>query len=315
MEKHSLRNLTNQKLGKNITWLSVIINIFLSIFKCALGIFSHSQALIGDGLHSLSDLITDITALISFKISYKPEDENHHYGHYKFSSLGALFIAAILLIFCIILVITSIKSLFTGGGELPEWPALAAALISIILKEWLYWKTKHIAHKLKSRVLMANAWHHRADSFSSVFVLLAIAFAMIGGEHWLFLDKVVGLFLGAYLGFQSIKILYQASEDLLDKAPEKEMINDIREHILPTPGAIGYHQFRARRIGDLFEVDLHLQVDPNISVEEGHIIASKVKENILKQHSEVLDVLVHIEPANPLHLKEKGIFGLDLRKF
>lgn len=314
MERHSLRNLSNRKLGENITWISVIMNIFLSLFKCTLGVFSHSQALIGDGLHSLSDLITDITALISFKISYKPEDENHLYGHYKFSSLGALLIGAILFIFCITLIITSTKSLFTGGGELPEWPALAAALISIMLKEWLYWKTKRVALKLKSRVLMANAWHHRADSFSSVIVLLAIAIVMIGGKDWLFIDKVVGLFLGAYLAFQSIKILYHACEDLLDKAPEKEMINDIREHILPTPGAIAYHEFRARRIGDLFEVDLHLQVDPNISVEEGHIIASKVKENILKQHSEVLDVLVHIEPANPLHLKKKGIFGSDPRK-
>ncbi|PWU04721.1 MAG: hypothetical protein C5B43_04250 [Verrucomicrobia bacterium] len=311
MEKNSLRNLTNKKLGENITWLSVIINIFLSILKCILGIFAHSQALIGDGLHSLSDLITDITALISFKISFKPEDENHHYGHYKFSSLGALFISAFLFLFCIALIVTSIKSLFTGGGELPEWPALAAALISIIFKEWLYWKTKKIAHQLKSRVLLANAWHHRADSFSSLFVLLAIIVAMIGGENWLFMDKVVGLFLGAYLAFQSIKLLYHSSEDLLDKAPEHTMINDIREHILPTPGVIGYHQFRARRIGDLFEVDLHLQVNPNISVEEGHIIASHVKENILQQHAEVLDVLVHIEPANPQHLKEKGIYGLD----
>lgn len=310
MEKHSLRNLTNKKLGENVTWLSVVINILLSIFKCTLGVFAHSQALIGDGLHSLSDLATDVTALISFKISYKPEDENHHYGHYKFSSLGALFISAILLIFCIILIVTSIKSLFIGGGELPEWPALVAALFSIVVKEWLYWRTKRIAHKLKSRVLMANAWHHRADSFSSIFVLMAIIVVMIGGEAWLFIDKVVGLFLGVYLAYQGIKLIYQASEDLLDKAPEQEMINDIREHILPTPGAVGYHQFRARRIGDLFEVDLHLQVDPNITVEEGHIIASQVKENILKQHSEVLDVLVHIEPANPLHLKEKGIYGL-----
>lgn len=307
MEKYSLRNLTNKKLGENVTWLSVVINIFLSIFKCILGVLAHSQALIGDGLHSLSDLITDVTALISFKISYKPEDEDHLYGHYKFSSLGALFISAILLTFCVVLIITSIKSLFIGGGELPEWPALVAALISIILKEWLYWRTKRIAYKLKSRVLMANAWHHRADSFSSIFVLIAILIAMIGGEKWLFIDRIVGLFLGVYLGYQAIKLIYQASEDLLDKAPEQGMINDIREHILPTPGVIGYHKFRARRIGDLFEVDLHLQVDPNITVEEGHIIASHVKENILKQHSEVLDVLVHIEPANPLHLKEKGI--------
>lgn len=310
MQSHPLRNLANKKLGEKITWVSILVNIFLSLLKCILGFFAHSQALIGDGLHSLSDLTTDIAALISFKISFKPQDENHHYGHYKFSSMGALFIATILLVFCAVLIITSLKALLVGGGEIPEWPALVAAVVSIVFKEWLYWRTRTIAYKLKSRVLMANAWHHRADSFSSIFVLVAIGAVMIGGQRWLFIDKVVGLGLGLYLAFQALKILYQASEDLLDKAPEKEIINDIREHILPTPGAIAYHNFRARRIGDLFEVDLHLQVDPHISVEEGHSIASKVKKNILSQHESVLDVLVHIEPANAEHIKKKGIFGV-----
>lgn len=310
MRNHPLRTLENKTLGEKITWVSVFVNIFLSLFKCVLGVFAHSQALIGDGLHSLSDLITDIAALISFKISFKPMDEDHHYGHHKFSSFGALFIAAILLIFCVALIGTSIKSLFIGGGELPAWPALVAAGISIVIKEWLYWRTRAIAFRIKSRVLMANAWHHRADSFSSGIVFIAISIAIIGGDRWLFIDKVVGLFLGVYLAVQAIKILKNASEDLLDKAPEQAMINDIREHILPTLGVISYHNFRARRIGDLFEVDLHLQVDSKISVEEGHIIASTVKKNILDQHEEVLDVLVHIEPANPRHMKEKGISGI-----
>lgn len=310
MQNHPLRTLENKTLGENITWISVFVNVFLSLLKCLLGIFAHSQALIGDGLHSLSDLITDIAALISFKISFKPGDNDHHYGHHKFSSLGALFIAAVLLIFCAALIISSTRSLFVGGGELPEWPALVAAGISIIIKEWLYWRTRAIAFQIKSRVLMANAWHHRTDSFSSVIVFIAITIAIIGGEPWIFIDKIVGLFLGVYLAYQAIIILKSASEDLLDKAPGQEIINDIREHILSTPGVVSYHNFRARQIGDLFEVDLHLQVDPTISVEEGHIIASKVKKNILSQHPEVLDVLVHIEPAIPLHVKEKGISGI-----
>lgn len=304
---NSTSRLINKSQGENITWLSIFLNIFLSLLKCLLGIFAHSQALIGDGLHSLSDLITDIAALISLKISFKPSDKNHHYGHLKFSSLGALFIAIILLIFSILLAISSIQSLFTGGGDLPEWPTLIAAGISIIIKEWLYWRTRKVARQLKSPVLMANAWHHRTDSFSSIAVFLAIATTIAGGERWIFIDKVVGLFLGAYLAFQAILILKHACEDLLDKAPEQAVINDICEHILPTPGAVAYHNFRARRIGDLFEVDFHLQVNPSISVEEGHIIASTVKKNILSQHQEVLEVLIHIEPAIPQHIKEKGI--------
>ena len=293
--------------GNKITWISVIINIGLGVFKCILGFVAHSSALIGDGLHSLLDLTTDIAALIGLKMSAKPQDEDHLYGHHKFASLTALFIAGTLIFFCLSLAYGSIKDLFLGGGDIPTWPALVAAAFSIALKEALFWKTRAIALRLKSRILMANAWHHRSDSISSIFVFIAIGAAMYGGPRWIFVDKVAAILIAFYLGYQGLILLKEAADDLLDTAPEQEMINDIREHILPTPGAIAYHHFRVRRTGDFFEVDLHLQVDSSISVEEGHTIASQVKKNILSQHPEVLDVLVHIEPATARHLKERGI--------
>jgi len=290
-----------------ITWVGIFINIFLCIFKIVFGFLMHSRALVGDGLHSLLDLSTDLVALFGLKMSAVPEDEKHPYGHYKFSSLSTLFISIILLVFCLGLIGSSLHALFLGKGEMPHWPAIVVAAISVVMKEGLFWKTRAVAKKTRSRLLMANAWHHRYDSLTSVAVVVSIGIILIGGPKWIFLDQVLGLFMGVYLGYQGFKIFIEACEDLLDTAPGTEMINDLREHILPTEGALGYHDFRARRVGDFFEVDMHLQVEPGTTVEEGHIIASKVKQNIIKQHPEVIDVLVHIEPAIDRHLKESGV--------
>lgn len=292
-----------------ITWISVVTNILLAVIKCILGVVANSKALIGDGLHSLMDLGSDIAVVFGLKMSAKPEDENHLYGHHKFVSLSALFISIILLVLCVCLIYVSVSALFMESRELPEWPALIAAFLSFLLKEGLYFWTKAVARRFKSRLLMANAWHHRTDSFSSVLVFIAIGAAMYGGPSWAFIDSIGGLFLGFYLIFQGVRLFRHACNDLLDTAPGKDILNDLREHILTTPGTVAYHDFRARPVGDLFEVDLHLQVAPNLTIEEGHLIADKVKKNILENHTEVIDVLIHIEPAKDGYLKEHGIWG------
>jgi len=209
---------------------------------------------------------------------------------------------------CATLSYTSLKALFHPQGTLPSWGAIGITLFSISLKEVLYWRTRYLARQLKSKLLMANAWHHRWDSFSSILVLIAVGSVLFGNPRYYFIDKVFGLLMGSYFGIQSFKLFRQSCDDLLDRAPQLSLIHHITEHILPTPGVIGYHDFRMRHIGDMYEVDLHLQVDPNLSVEQGHTVASRVKKNILDAHREVIDVLIHIEPASHHHLKQKGIF-------
>lgn len=296
----------------SITWLGLWINVCLGLLKCTIGWFCGSQALLADGAHSLADLSTDVGALLALFLARKPSDHNHHYGHHRFSTLAQLAIALVLVFFAAWICWTSLRTLHTGESLLPGKLAAFVAALSFGVKEWLFWKTRAHARREQSRLIMANAWHHRADSLSSLLVLVAIVATLWMGPQWAFLDKATGAILGAYLMFEGLRLARQATADLTDTAPAMRVVDDLREHILPTPGATAYHDFRARRVGDMIEVSLHLQVAPTLSVCEGHAIAHRVKDNILQRHPEVLDVHIHLEPALPGHLRERGISDSEI---
>jgi cation diffusion facilitator family transporter len=298
--------------GLAVMWLSLGVNIALAAVKMAAGLWAKSQALVADGLHSFADLVGDIAALLGLKIADKPGDENHPYGHHKFASLSSLFVAVMLLGFCVLLIWNSAHNLSQHADEVPGLAALWVALIALVAKEIFYRYASREARRLKLRVLAVSALDHRADALASLLAVAAIAASRLGGPSWAFLDKVAGMVLGGYLAAFGVKILWQSCADLLDTAPGPEMINDLREHILAVPGTVAYHQFRTRRVGDLYEVDLHLQVDPQLTVEAGHEIASQVKKAILEKHPEVFEVLVHLEPASAQHLKDAGVHDTKL---
>ncbi len=290
-----------------ITWVSVGVNVGLGAAKCLVGWLGNSTALLADGLHSLLDLVTDLAVVAGLKVSALPSDFDHPYGHQKFSTMGTLFIAGVLVFSSVGVIASSAPILIEGSRTVPSLSVLWVALVSLLVKEFLFWRTRRVARRLKSRILMANAWHHRTDSLTSLLVVIAIGTILLMGEKWALLDEVAGIALGGYLGFEGFKMMRQAFDDLVDAAPEAEIINDLREHILPAPGVVAYHDFRARRTGDSFEVDFHLQVDPGLSVKEGHDVAKKVKNDILSTHPEVLHVLVHVEPATDEHIRQRGI--------
>lgn len=293
-----------------ITWIGLWVNLLLGLIKTLAGWSLGSKALIADGMHSLLDLLSDIAVLLGLSMARRPEDENHHFGHHKFVSFAKFFIGGILIVFSISLVVSSLLDFRSGVGVAPvAGSAACVAIVSILVKEALFWWTRGVAKRLHSDLLMANAWHHRMDSISSVGVAVALLGVWLGGADWAFLDGAVTLVLGCYLVFEAAKIFLRACSDLLDAAPEREVIEDLREHILPTPGALAYHDFRVRRVGDVYEIDLHLQVDPRITVEKGHRIAREVKLRLREQHPEVSKVLVHVEPANAEHLLKRGISG------
>lgn len=303
--------MLNRNENLRVTLWGMGINTALGVAKCIAGWFFQSKALIADGLHSILDLSSDLAVLYGLTMARKPRDANHPYGHHKFSSLAGLFIATLLVLFCILIIASAFWSLRLGRAFVPGWPAFWVALGSLLAKEFLFHWTRRVARRQKSRLLLANAWHHRTDSLSSLAVVLVILGIQGLGPEWAILDSITGLILGVFLLLEGGKLLVKSCNDLLDTAPEAAIINDLREHILPTPGARAYHNFRARRVGDLIEVDLHLQVDPELSVEEGHTIAGKVRENILRRHPEVMSVLVHVEPATTPHLKEQGVFDFE----
>jgi len=196
-------------------------------------------------------------------------------------------------------------------GNATEIPGVAAAWvagIALIIKETFYHFARRQAEKLGSRLLMANAADHRADAVASLLALIAVVIANTHPE-WVAVDKVIGLVLAGWLGAEGIKLFKSACADLIDTAPEEKILKDLSEHILAVPGTKGFHAFRARRVGDRFEIDFHLQVDESATVAQGHAIAGQVKSDILRLHPEVVSVLVHVEPDAPEYRKEDGHHG------
>ena len=307
------KSMTEKNQGIRITQVGLVLNLALGLVKCVAGWWLGSKALLADGAHSLLDLLTDIAVLLGLAMADKPEDENHLYGHHKFASLAKFFVGAVLLLFSLALVISALLDFRLGTSVPNAGPAVLIALGSLVVKEALYWWTRSVARRLHSDLLMANALHHRMDSLSSVGVAAALFGVWIGGPEWAFLDVAVTLVLGCYLVFESAKVLRRAVNELLDAAPEREIIEDFREHILPTPGVVAYHDFRVRRVGDVFEVDLHLQVDSGLTVAHGHDVAGEVKQRLREKHPEVSKVLVHVEPAVEGHLLERGLHGVEGR--
>lgn len=304
-------SMAERNPGIYTTQVGLVINLILGGAKCLAGWWLGSKALLADGVHSLLDLLTDIAVLLGFSIASKPEDPNHLYGHHKFASLAKFFVGGVLFIFAVLLVVTAIVD-FRMGSEAPR-AGLAAlvAVVSLVVKEGMYWWTRGVALRIGSDLLMANALHHRLDSLSSVGVAVALFGVWLGGPEWAFLDQAVTLVLGSYLVYESFKVLLRSVNELLDAAPEREIIEDFREHILPTPGVVAYHDFRVRRVGDVFEVDLHLQVASDLTVAAGHDIAKDVKARLRRKHPEISKVLIHVEPAVEAHLLERGLHGVD----
>jgi cation diffusion facilitator family transporter len=295
------------RAGRRVTWLSVGLNIALGVAKVMAGWLGQSRALLADGLHSLTDLASDSAVLFGMSLAERPPDQGHPYGHHKAANLVTLFIALSLIGFCALLIADSVRELRSGEPAVPHWPTLVVALASIVVKELLFRRTRAVGLRLDSQMLIANAWHHRTDSLSSVLAALGIGAAMVLGSTWALLDTLVAVLLGAYLGREGLRLLHQAVGDLMDAAPGRAVIDDLREHILEDPDALAYHDFRARRVGDLVEVDFHLLVPPTMGVGEAHEVAKRVKDEILARHPEVVNVLVHVEPGLPRHHRERGV--------
>jgi len=279
-----------------VTWLGLVTNCLLAVGKILVGTVFYSQAILADGLHSSSDLVTDLAVLMSLRVSKKPADSNHHYGHQRVSSLVALFIGTALLLGAAWIAVQAIGTFQKPQIVVNSLVPMLTALASVGFKEVLYQLTRLVGKRTHDLSLIANAWHHRTDAFSSVAAAAGLAGVYFGGLEWAFLDQLTAVVLAAFLGVAAVKIIQMAGSDLLDRAPDEETLSGIAEIVSSTHGVRDFHAFRARKIGGNVAVDIHVLVEPTLTVHEGHEIATTVENRVKASDNSVEEVIVHIEP-------------------
>ncbi len=296
---------SKEKILRRVTWVGLFVNLALSAFKFAAGIFGRSQALVADAIHSLTDLTTDIAVLAGSHYWSRPPDENHPYGHRRLETVVTVFIGLVLIAAGIGIGWKAISTLPQRHQAPPGWIAVLAAFTSIVFKESLFRWTAIIGRRIKSPVMAANAWHHRTDAFSSIPVLVAVAGARVFPAWW-FLDHIGAIVVSIFILHASIKIIWPSISELIDVGAPMETQKKIRDIALRNKEVLQVHDIRTRFISTSVQVDLHIVVEGHISVREGHTIADDVRDRIVAEIPEVLDVIVHVDPP------ERAVLEKDL---
>jgi cation diffusion facilitator family transporter len=275
------------------TWVSVAVNLALSAGQIVVGVAAHSQGLVADGIHSLSDLVADFVVLFANHHSQKDPDDDHPYGHQRFETAAALVLGALLLAVGVGMIWAALHKLQAPEG-IPRvhLVALWVAVIALLAKESLFRYMLAVAKRVRSSILVANAWHARSDAASS----LVVAAGVIGNlSGYPILDPISALIVGFLVGRMGWEFGWQALHDLVDGAANEEEVEAIRRTLRETAGVAGVHDVRTRKMGDMIVVDAHLEVDANLSVEAGHDIAVEARRRVM-QHHRVIDLMTHIDP-------------------
>lgn len=284
-----------------VTWIGSIVNLVLLLFKFVAGIVGHSAAMVADAVHSLSDFVTDIIVIAFVRISGKPEDEDHGYGHGKYETLGTAVIGIILFFVGVgILVNGAMTVAETLGGkplEAPSLLALVAAALSVILKEALYRYTIHMGRRLDSQAVVANAWHHRSDAFSSTGTLVGIGGAIFLGERWRILDPIAAIVVSVFIIKVAIELLKPCVDELLERSLPAEVEGRIREIILSFPAISAPHHLRTRRIGNHIAIEVHVRMDGSTPLAEAHSVVSDIEKQLRREFGEDTHIGIHMEPV------------------
>ena len=300
-----MQNTRNYRLARNATLVGVFINIFLGIVKILLGIISHSVALTADGIHSFSDLLTDFFVLISSKASSRAPDSEHPYGHRRIDTFFTIVLAVVLFSVALFILYEAIHNIMRA--DCPSGPhiySFAVVLISIGSNEWLYHYTLAVANQINSTLLRANAWHRRSDAFSSVVVLVGLGGHALG---FCYLDPIAAIVVAILIGKVAYGLVHESVKELIDTSVDKSVLDKISKCVCSVDGVRAVHRLRTRLLGGEIFVDIHIQVDPRISVSEGHYVAIQVERLLKNKIKKVVDVTVHIDPEND----EKKMLYLD----
>lgn len=285
-----------------VTLVGSVVNIILTVFKIFAGVLGRSTAMIADGIHSLSDLLSDIVVIVFVKISAKGRDKDHDYGHGKFETFATLIISLMLIVVAVNLMsggINKIRQILDGGEvSSPGMIALWAAVASIVLKEILYRYTIIQGKALNSPMMIANAWHHRSDAFSSVGSLLGIAGAIFLGDKFVILDPITGCVISIFILVMAEKMSVPAIKELLDVSLPDDVEEKIEATAKSVKGVVDLHELKTRREGPGIIMEGHLVLDSEISLKEAHDISKKVEESLRKEFGTETQISLHLEPED-----------------
>lgn len=296
--KNSKRASINdfEKTAAKVSWVSIIGNILLSLFKAAAGVIAHSGAMISDAVHSASDIISSVVVMIGIKISSKESDEAHPYGHERFECVAAIVLAAILFLTGLVIGVEAVKKLISAqyrAEPVPGLLALAAAVVSIVAKEAMYWYTRFYARLYDSGALMADAWHHRSDALSSVGALVGIAGARMG---YLFLDSLASVVICAFILKAAVDIFRDAIDKMIDRSCDDETERRLRECALEQSGVESVDLLTTRMFANRIYVDIEIGVDRGQTLLFAHQAAEQVHDAIENRFEKVKHIMVHVNP-------------------
>lgn len=283
-----------------VTLVGSFVNVLLVACKFVAGILGHSAAMVADAVHSLSDLVTDVIVIVFVRVSGKPADKNHDYGHGKYETLATLLIGVALLAVGVGIFLNGAEQImaFINGEKLasPGWIALGAAVVSVVSKEILFQYTRRVGRMFDSPAVIANAWHHRSDAFSSIGTAVGIGGAIILGENWRVLDPIAAVVVSLFIIKVSIMQLKPCLDELLESSLPEEVEKQITEIVLSEEGVSEPHHLRTRRIGSHYAIDVHIRMDGNLKLSEAHAKATAVERKLREKYGEGTYVSLHVEP-------------------
>lgn len=295
--------MDNEKREKEIYRVTLVgsaVNVILTLFKFVAGLVGHSAAMLADAVHSLSDFVTDVIVLVFVRISNKPQDKGHDYGHGKYETLATTMIGIALFAVAVSIIVSGATKIaaWASGAELeaPGMLALWAALISIVMKEAVYQYTVIRARKLKSKAVEANAWHHRSDALSSIGTAVGIGGAIFLGQRWAVLDPIASVVVGAFIVKVSFDLLKTGLGELMERSLPDDVEQEIMKLASSVEGVENPHDLRTRCIGNRYAIELHIDMDGHITLTEAHDKATEVEELLREKFGEETHVAVHVEP-------------------
>lgn len=293
-----MNNKTKTQIAMRVSWYTIIINIILSIYKLAAGLIGNSMAMVSDAVHSLSDVLSTIVVMIGFQFANKKEDKEHPYGHERLECVAAIILAGLLFATGIGIGYGGIRTIFSSDYNtiiIPGKIALIAALVSIVVKEAMYWYTRDAAIKINSSAIMAAAWHHRSDALSSIGSFAGILGARI---KFPILDSVASLIICVLIAKASIDIFIDAVNKMMDKACDDDIEEQIRQVILEQENVLGIDRLNTRLFGDKIYVDVEISMDGSVPLHVSHDIAHSVHDAVEEKIKNVKHCMVHVNPSD-----------------